>query len=88
MTHPPLAPGPQVRLTVRDTGHGMMAQVQARIFDPFFTTKPVGEGTGMGLTVVHSIIASHRGAITVSSAPGCGTMVAVYNISLDFLSFT
>ncbi len=76
--HLPLAPGPHVRLTVRDTGHGMTSQVQARIFDPFFTTKPTGEGTGMGLAVVHGIIASHRGAITVNSAPGRGTTVAIY----------
>jgi signal transduction histidine kinase len=78
MAHLPLAPGPHVRLTVRDTGQGMTPQVQARIFDPFFTTKPTGEGTGMGLAVVHGIITSHRGAITVKSAPGRGTTVAVY----------
>jgi two-component system cell cycle sensor histidine kinase/response regulator CckA len=78
MAHLPLTPGPHVRLTVRDTGQGMTPQVQARIFDPFFTTKAAGEGTGMGLAVVHGIIASHRGAITVKSVPGRGTTVAIY----------
>lgn len=76
--HASLKPGPHVRLTVRDTGHGMTPDVCARIFDPFFTTKKEGDGTGMGLAVVHGIVTSHGGAITVASAPGQGSLFTVY----------
>ncbi len=75
---PPLRPGTHARLTVRDTGHGMSPEVRERIFDPFFTTKPAGEGTGMGLAVVHGILTAHGGAIAVESAPGRGTRIDVY----------
>jgi CheY-like chemotaxis protein len=75
---PGLEAGPYVRLTVQDTGHGMPPEIQERIFEPFFTTKGPGEGTGMGLSVVHGIIASHGGAMTVESAPSHGTTVRVY----------
>jgi len=75
---PPLQPGPHVRLRVRDTGRGMTPEVRERIFDPFFTTTPAGEGTGMGLAVVHGIVAAHGGAITVETAPGQGTTFDVY----------
>jgi len=77
-TLPDLTPGPHIRLTVRDTGHGMTPEVLERIFDPFFTTKGPGEGTGMGLAVVHGIITSYAGAIMVTSTPGQGTTFAVY----------
>lgn len=76
--HSVLKRSPHVRLTVRDTGSGMTPEVQARIFEPFFTTKPVGEGTGIGLTLVHTIITNHGGAIGVNSAVGNGTTFTVY----------
>ncbi len=78
LRHPPLQPGPHVRLTVRDTGHGIPPEVVDRIFEPFFTTKDVGEGSGMGLAVAHGIVTSHGGAITVDSTPDVGTTFAIY----------
>jgi PAS domain S-box-containing protein len=71
--HSGLKGGSFVRLTVRDTGAGMTQDVAQRIFDPFFTTKGVGEGTGMGLAVVHGIVSSHGGWINVQSESGKGT---------------
>jgi signal transduction histidine kinase len=75
---PALPPGPYVRVTVRDTGPGMSPAVLARLFEPSFTTKAVGEGSGMGLAVVHGIVASHGGAVTVQSTPGQGATFTVY----------
>jgi len=70
--------GSYFRLMVRDTGPGMTPDIKAKIFEPFFTTKDVGEGTGMGLSVVYGIVADHDGVITVESTPGEGTTMIVY----------
>jgi PAS domain S-box-containing protein len=71
--YPDLKPGPYVRLTVSDTGHGVDPSILERIFDPYFTTKGPGEGTGMGLAVVQGIVKRHGGMITVQSEIGKGT---------------
>jgi PAS domain S-box-containing protein len=66
-----------VELTIQDTGCGIPPEQLSKIFDPFFSTKAVGEGTGLGLTVVHGILQEHQGAIRVTSVPGQGTTFIV-----------
>jgi CheY-like chemotaxis protein len=73
-----VVPGEYLRLRVTDHGSGMDSATLKRVFEPFFTTRPHGEGTGLGLSVVHGIIESHRGAIDIVSEPGAGTSVSVY----------
>ena len=73
-----LEAGAYVRLSVEDTGCGIPAKTLGRIFDPFFTTKPPGEGTGLGLAVVHGIMECHRGRVLVESSPGKGTKFDLY----------
>lgn len=75
---PELPPGPYVCLSVTDTGHGMDQATAERVFEPFFTTKGPWGGSGLGLSVVHGIISSCQGAITVSSQPGQGATFALF----------
>jgi two-component system cell cycle sensor histidine kinase/response regulator CckA len=78
LIYPGIVPGPFVELTVGDTGSGMEPAVMKRIFDPFFTTKTEDEGTGLGLSVVHGIVKSHGGEITVDSKLGEGTTFHIF----------
>ncbi len=75
---PDMAPGPYVKIGIKDTGCGIEKKNLVHIFDPFFTTKQPGKGTGMGLSVAHGIISSHEGTITVESEPGMGSTFYVY----------
>jgi signal transduction histidine kinase/CheY-like chemotaxis protein len=70
--------GAVVRLEVSDTGSGMSAEVQARVFEPFFTTKPTGDGTGLGLAVLHGVVQSHGGRVQLTSSLGVGTSLRIY----------
>ena len=71
------ASGPYVCLTVEDTGCGMEAEVVARAFDPFFTTKPLGQGTGLGLSMIYGFVRQSDGHVTIASEPGRGTSVEI-----------
>jgi PAS domain S-box-containing protein len=76
--NPELQPGCYARLSISDTGHGMDAATAQRVFEPFFTTKAPGEGTGLGLAVVHGIMQGHDGAVSLYSQPGEGTTFHLY----------
>jgi signal transduction histidine kinase len=69
---------PHVELSVTDTGHGMEQATVDRIFEPFFTTRPVGQGTGLGLAVVHGIVESFGATIAVETRPGAGTTFRIF----------
>jgi CheY-like chemotaxis protein len=73
-----IPPGEYVRVTVKDTGHGIAPEVIDRIFEPFFTTKPAGRGTGLGLALVHSVVTEHQGYIEVASELARGTAFDVW----------
>ena len=76
--HPHLEIGEYAELKIADTGCGMDKETVARIFEPFFTTQSVGEGTGLGLSVVHGIVRRHDAEITLTSEPGKGTTFTIY----------
>jgi len=76
--YPGLVPGAYIKLSVSDTGHGIHPDITEKIFDPYFTTKPPGEGTGLGLSVVHGIVKSHKGSISVYSEPAKGSIFTIY----------
>jgi len=75
---PALAPGDYICVAVTDTGTGMSAEVAARAFDPFFTTKPIGQGTGLGLSMIYGFARQSNGHATIDSKPGQGTSVRLY----------
>jgi CheY-like chemotaxis protein len=70
--------GPYLRISVSDNGCGIDKATMSRIFEPYFTTKKIGEGTGLGLAMVHGIVKDHRGAISVLSEPGRGSAFHIY----------
>lgn len=86
--YPGLQPGNYIELQVSDTGHGMDRELMERIFDPFYSTKKQGKGTGLGLSVVHGIVKTHGGAISVDSVPGRGTIFSVLFPRLDIYEKT
>ena len=73
-----IKPGDYVELKVSDTGQGIEPHIMTKIFEPYFTTKKVGEGTGMGLAMVHGIVETYKGKVLVESTPGKGTVFTVY----------
>lgn len=84
-----LKPGPYLGLSISDTGHGIKPELMDKIFEPFFTTKDAGEGTGMGLAVVHGIVKSHNGNMSLFSKVGVGTTVSIlFPVTVDVIHTT
>ena len=81
--NPELHEGPYLALEVRDSGHGMDLGTRARAFEPFFTTKAPGEGTGLGLAMVHGIMHDHEGSVQLESEAGVGTVVRCLFPAMD-----
>ncbi len=77
-TAPALSPGDYICIDVADTGEGMSAEVAARAFDPFFTTKPIGQGTGLGLSMIYGFTRQSNGHVTIDTKLGRGTSVKLY----------
>jgi PAS domain S-box-containing protein len=75
---PALLPGDYIRIDVSDTGSGMSPEVVARAFDPFFTTKPIGQGTGLGLSMIYGFARQSNGHVLIESRLGAGTAVKLY----------
>jgi PAS domain S-box-containing protein len=75
---PALLPGDYIRIDVSDTGTGMSSEVAARAFDPFFTTKPIGQGTGLGLSMIYGFARQSNGHVLIESKLGAGTSVTLY----------
>jgi signal transduction histidine kinase len=69
---------PEVMLSIGDTGTGMSPEIAEKVFDPFFTTKPVGQGTGLGLSTVHGLVAAHGGRIELFTQLGIGSTFSIY----------
>jgi CheY-like chemotaxis protein len=76
--YPDIRPGIYQRLSVRDTGDGMTPHEIEHIFEPYYTTREKGKGSGLGLAVIHGIVSSHGGLITVQSEPGKGSTFDIY----------
>jgi PAS domain S-box-containing protein len=76
--NPALSPGDYICIVVTDTGTGMDADIVARAFDPFFTTKPIGQGTGLGLSMIYGFARQSNGHVIIDSEPGSGTSVKIY----------
>src|SRR6476620_972832 len=73
-----LEPGEYLSISVSDSGAGMAPEVIAKAFDPFFTTKPLGQGTGLGLSMVYGFVRQSGGQIRIDSQPGRGTTMRIY----------
>ncbi len=78
-----MEPGPYLLISVGDTGHGISPGILEQVFDPYFTTKQPGEGTGLGLSMVHGIIKNYKGNIAINSQMGNGTQVKVWFPTVD-----